>query len=126
MRALARTTANTSPGRVSQYEVPLSSAPVSLEDYVKTKPANRRERSHSKTPAAATSSSTNDNKPQSFPSDIEHIIEESPQKSHASNDVSQLKTPEMKYWAPVPDSAIGVFEDDQDVSTVITASGSLH
>jgi hypothetical protein len=95
------------------FEVPLSSAPVSLEDYVKAKPTNRRERSRSKTAAVATSSSATDTKCQSFPSAIEHIVEESPQKSHASNDV--LQTPEMRYWA-VPDSAIGVFEDDQNVS----------
>jgi len=108
------------------YEVPQSSAPVSLEDYVKAKPANRRERSRSKTVAAATSSSANDNKPQTFPSDIEHIVEEFPQKSHASNDVPQMKTPEMRYWAPVPDSAIGFFEDDQDVRTKIRISRSLN
>jgi len=107
------------------YEVPHSSAPVSLEDYVKAKPANRRERSRSKTAAAATNSSANDNKPQTFASDIEHIVEESPQKSHASNDVPQVKTPEMRYWAPVPDSAIGFFEDDQDVRTMIGLPRSL-
>jgi len=108
------------------YEVPQSSAPVSLEDYVKTKPANRRERSRSKTAAAASSSSANDNKPQTFPSDIEHIVEESPRKSHATNDVPQMKTPEMRYWAPVPDSAIGFFEDDQDVRTKISISRSQN
>jgi len=107
------------------YDVPQSSAPVSLEDYVKAKPANRRERSRPKTAAAATSSAANDNKLQTFPSEIEHIAEESPQKSHASNDVPQVKTPEMRYWAPVPDSAIGFFEDDQDVGTMIGLPRSL-
>jgi len=123
--ALDSTIADTSSGRVSQDEAPLSSTPVSLEDYVKAKPANRRERSHSKTAAAATSSSANDNKLQNFPSDIEHIIEESPQKSHASNDILRLKTPEMNYWAPVPDPANGVFEEDQDVSMVNHSIGKL-
>jgi len=113
------------------YEHLQSSAPVSLEDFVKVK-SSRRDRSRSKTVTSTTS--FNDDRTSGYPyiSEIEQIVEESPQNSqtgretgtvHSANEVTDT-TGAGLYRSP--DCGIGNSDLSEEVSRVLYLCGTSH
>jgi len=93
-----------------------SSSPISLEDFMKPKSGNRRDRSRSKTITTTSS----DDKLSSYPytSDIEHLVETSPQKPGKED--SRSAAPELELdegYAETLNATVAEVDQPQEVRT---------